>query len=60
MPLEMNTGATYAEGSEILGRVIKEIVDTATAQVGLVNEVSKYGFVQDEVTLPNAVITSMV
>lgn len=58
--INMQTGATYAEGSAILGNVIKEIVTNSDAQVGLVNEASKYGFVMDEVTLPNAVITSMV
>lgn len=58
--ITMNNGATFAEGSAILGNVIKEIVSTSDAQVGLVNEAAKYGFVMDEVTLPNAVITSMV
>jgi hypothetical protein len=56
----MQTGGTFAEGSAILGNVIKNIVKNSDAQVGLINESSKYGFIMDEVSLPNAVVTSFV
>jgi len=62
MPSNINfqTGANYAEGSAILSPVIQEIANQTEAQIGLVDEAAKYGFVVGDAMTPTGEITAMV
>lgn len=60
MSVAFNTGATYAEGKALLSPLIQEIVDQTIMQVGLDDELAKYGFVRETPLTPEGKITSMV
>lgn len=60
MTAVFNTGATYAEGKSLLSPLIQEIVDQTIMQVGLDEELEKFGFVRETPLTPDGVITSMV
>jgi len=61
MTVNFNTGsANYAEGKSLLSPLIQEIVDQTIEQVGLDEELEKYGFVRETPLTPDGIITSMV
>lgn len=58
--INLQTGANYAEGYAILSPLIQEIANQTEAQVGLVDEAAKYGFVMGDALSPTGEITAMV
>ena len=58
--IQFVTGANFEEGKGILSPIIQEIANQTEAQVGLENEISKYGFVVGDALTPEGEITAMV
>lgn len=60
MSVTFNTGSNFAEGVAILNPIFRDIVSEAEGQVGLVDEMSKYGFSKEEAITPEGKITSLI
>ena len=55
-----NTGSNFDEGSAVLNPILQSIVSEAEGQVGLDDEMAKYGFSKEQAISPEGTITSMI